>query len=551
MLVEAGGHGAPLPLVDLGLRPHVPEVVRRNGIKEVFLVQPRRPHEGNFELVAIPRQGMLFLSSALRDHEGPYVYNRSIWFEDRAGRLDPDRDLQGVDILLVTALINETPGAYEIARLAKEAHPNIKIVGGGPQMGMLPSEAFERAPFDVIVQGEGEYTIGDICDVLLTREKPDERNRELRKIGGLTFMEDGHLERVPQTPTIRMLMLKPDRAVVLPDFDSIVDLTRKNPMAGGVVETTRGCTESCSYCEVIRQFPGYRRVDPATEIKRLLQVVDLADRGLIAKSPGGQIPVFISDDLHAPPIHATKFHEDRLARAHNWREAFLAQGIDPRDQFFFTSQNRAELGSDPQMMDAFVGVGMRMVYLGVESNDARNLAAVNKRQNERQMSDDLDALKARGIHVVAMTIIGLPYDTRERVMEMADWIREHSHYQTANLLTPLPDTINWPTTAGGSRKTDDDHLLLLNRDGELLNGSGYPQPGGELPPYELFTGRQFVYQDHANRGGGEGWSMKESREIYNAYTAKLKPVDRLYEAIFKRIERQAEKTGGAVPHRVE
>ena len=90
--------------------------------KRVVLLQPASAG-GNFEYVAIPRQGMLFLSSALAQWEGPYQYEREIWFEDRSGLLDPDKDLDGVDILMVTALINEAPRAYQVARLAKEYHP--------------------------------------------------------------------------------------------------------------------------------------------------------------------------------------------------------------------------------------------------------------------------------------------------------------------------------------------------------------------------------------------------------------------------------------------
>ena len=54
--------------------------------KRVVLLQPRSTG-GNFEYVAIPRQGMLFLSSALeRWSERPdaeFRYEREIWFEDR------------------------------------------------------------------------------------------------------------------------------------------------------------------------------------------------------------------------------------------------------------------------------------------------------------------------------------------------------------------------------------------------------------------------------------------------------------------------------------
>jgi len=121
------------------------------SVKRVVLLQPASAG-GNFEYIAIPRQGMLFLSGALAQWEGPFVYEREIWFEDRSGLIDPDKDLEGVDILLVTALINEAPRGYLVARQAKEFHPDIITVGGGPQMGPLCEEAFDYGHFDAIVR---------------------------------------------------------------------------------------------------------------------------------------------------------------------------------------------------------------------------------------------------------------------------------------------------------------------------------------------------------------------------------------------------------------
>ena len=60
-------------------------------IRRVMLVQPRSPG-GNFEYVAIPRQGLLFLSGALQQSKGRYLYEREIHFEDRSGKLDIEKE---------------------------------------------------------------------------------------------------------------------------------------------------------------------------------------------------------------------------------------------------------------------------------------------------------------------------------------------------------------------------------------------------------------------------------------------------------------------------
>ena len=460
-------------------------------IKRVMLVQPASAG-GNFEYIAIPRQGMLFLSGALAQWQGPYLYEREIWFEDRSGLIDPEKDLDGVDILMVTALINEAPRGYQVARLAKQYHPELITIGGGPQMSPLTEEAFDYGNFDVIVQREGEDIVGQLCDVLLTY-KGDARDQYLNKVPGISYRKDGHVVQ-----TRRQGLVAPD-FVELPDFRSIKDLNSSNPMAGGVIETVRGCTESCTYCQVIQQFLGYRLVNRETEIKRLAQLRQLAEDGLIHSSRNGTFQTFISDDLHPPPLRATKFRNERLERLKAWK--------DHTKDMYLICQARAEVGQDPELAKAMTEANIKMAYVGVESDNAENLQLVKKRQEPGQVHSDLLSMNQMGFSVVAMTIIGLPYDTEQSIMELADWVTEISNYQTVNFLTPLPATSNW------------DSLTPLNANGEILQE-------GEMRPYHLYTGRQFVHFD-------ERWSMEETRELFERYSARLTPIDDLYQRIFR------------------
>ena len=460
-------------------------------IKRVVLFQPASAG-GNFEYVAIPRQGMLFLSGALAQWEGPNIYEREIWFEDRSGLMDPDKDLEGVDIFMVTALINEAPRGYEIARLAKQFHPEIITIGGGPQMSPMAEEAFNYGDFDVIVQREGEDIIGQLSDVLLEHRGAD-RNQYLAKIPGISYRKDGGI-----VVTNRQGLVAPD-FVELPDFRSIKDLNSDNPMVGAVIETIRGCTESCTYCQVIQQFLGYRMVSRETEFKRLAQLRELAADGLVHTAKNGSFQIFISDDLHAPPLRAVKFRDERLARLQGWK--------GHTDGMNMICQVRAEVGQDPELISAMQDANIKMVYVGVESDNAENLIAVNKRQEPGQMHKDLQYINEAGLTVVAMTIIGLPFDTEKSIMDLAEWVVTVSKYQTVNFLTPLPATSNW------------DSLVPLDENGDLL-------AEGEMRPYHLYTGRQFVHQD-------KRWTMQESRDLFDQYSAKLNSVDDVYRRIFR------------------
>jgi len=435
---------------------------------------------------------MLFLSGALAQWEGPNIYEREIWFEDRSGLMDPDKDLEGVDILMVTALINEAPRGYQIAKLAKQFHPEIITIGGGPQMSPLAEEAFNYGDFDVIVNREGEDIIGQLSDVLLEHRGSD-RDQYLAKVPGITYRKDGGIVQTQRTG-----LVAPD-FVELPDFRSIKDLNSSNPMVGAVIETVRGCTENCTYCQVIQQFLGYRMISRETEYKRLVQLKELASDGLVHTSKNGTFQVFISDDLHTPPKRAVKFRDERLARLQGWK--------DHTDGMNMICQVRAEVGQDPELISAMQNANIKMVYVGVESDNAENLLAINKRQDSGQMHKDLHRLNDDGLTVVAMTIIGLPFDTEKSIMDLADWVTTVSKYQTVNFLTPLPATSNW------------DSLVPLDENGDIL-------AEGAMRPYHLYTGRQFVHQD-------KRWTMQESRDLFDRYSAKLNPVDDVYRRVFR------------------
>jgi len=476
-------------------------------IKQVMGVKPKSVG-GNFEYAAIPLQGLPFLSAALKQYAekraGP-LYESRLWFEDHYSlrRMDPDKDLQGVDLLYVTCLVNEYPRASEIMSQARAAHPNIKIVGGGPQMGPLPEEALDDGA-DVIVAGEGEMIIGQLSDLLVSGLGRDDITSRLYDFDGISFRDNGAVVKLPISQKRKVA---PPDYIGRPDFSAMLGVDKRNPMLAGVLETVRGCTEKCDYCQVIQQFLSYRRVSESVELDRLLQLQELAADGLIYTSDKGHFTVFVSNDLHVPAARAKNYRKPVYNRTLKWEG--LTEGMH------FTAQVRAEVGQDKEMLAALRKVGFDRLYSGVESLVQGNLDIVNKNQEVEQLKKDLISMKEEGFSRVAMLIIGLPMDTPENIMEMAREIQNYSERQTYNWLTPLPATNNW------------NDLVPLGRDGSVL-------PEGERRPYELYTGRQLVTQHDI-------WSMEESRVLGVEFMSRLKPVDTLYDTMYRYMHRNLEK----------
>ena len=73
---------------------------------------------------------------------------------------------------------------HRLAGVVKRYFSGIKIVIGGPHSSALPLETLDEFPnFDIVVVGEGEVTIAELC-----REISSENN--LRNIKGLAFREN-------------------------------------------------------------------------------------------------------------------------------------------------------------------------------------------------------------------------------------------------------------------------------------------------------------------------------------------------------------------------
>ena len=74
---------------------------------------------------------------------------------------------------LILGISTNTPtfnNGIFIARLAKEVNPGIKVVMGGPHASVLYEEVAMEGCVDVVVRGEGEYTMLEVADCLVRQK---------------------------------------------------------------------------------------------------------------------------------------------------------------------------------------------------------------------------------------------------------------------------------------------------------------------------------------------------------------------------------------------
>ncbi len=274
--------------------------------------------------------------------------------------------------------------ARKTYRIADELRSQGKtVILGGYHVTVLPDEASKHA--DAIITGEAEIVWPRICDDIISGVL------EPRYSGG-------------PTPPEKMPLI--DRTV----------FKGKNYNIPGALYASRGCVFNCAFCASSRIYGGYR--------KKPLEMLD-KEIDEIRRVHGDVVLQFTDDNLLADRAHSEKL----LALLREKKARFICQMT-------------ADQLCNKNLVDLAAASGCRGVAVGIESPDEDNQKSINKSQNLKQpIAQAVRYANRKGLHVVALLIVGLDHDTPDRVESAITRLRgmPFSAYDPA-ILRPLPGT---------------------------------------------------------------------------------------------------------------
>ena len=153
-----------------------------------------------------------------------------------------DRDLYKIILSLkkpriigISVLTINCGRAYEISKKIREIDSEAHIVLGGIHPTVASEEVLIQKAVDTVVRGEGEETLSELTQLILS-------NKEHRNIFGISYKEDGKVIHNPDRPLIQDL----DRIPPFP-YDLFEKDIEKYPTFAGVFGS-RGCPYNCSFC---------------------------------------------------------------------------------------------------------------------------------------------------------------------------------------------------------------------------------------------------------------------------------------------------------------
>ena len=186
--------------------------------KRVLLYRPPpKIHVSPFPQRTVPL-GLMTMAAYVRsrgEHEVRIVDSFEGHGADELAKIAAD---WSADIVAITGLTAHAYDAMVAAHRVKEARPEALVVVGGIHFSAVPLETLQVCShIDVVVLGEGELTLAEICDVFTGG--PDWRDA-LSSVAGLAWLDEDQLVTTPSRDVI------PDLGVLpMPAFD-LVDPNR-------------------------------------------------------------------------------------------------------------------------------------------------------------------------------------------------------------------------------------------------------------------------------------------------------------------------------------
>jgi len=347
--------------------------------------------DGRSKYFKFPPLGIGYISAFLRRH-GYSVKIIDCTFKKMC---DVVRDAANARVVGIYSMLSMVDTAKEIARRVRDSCE--LLVAGGPMPSAYPTKFLDV--FDVVVQGEGEFTMLELMESL-------DRNSSVEKVRGL-YLGPSVWERVDGSPlangggihyTGPRPLVKDLDLLGSPDRDSYDNELYKQYYWKNFGYTmtsmiaSRGCPFSCSFC----WRPDYGR------IYRVRSPENIVDEMEEIRYKYKYERIWFADELFI----ANKKHVIRLC------EEIVSRRLD----VLWECLARADL-IDGEIARHMRKAGCYKIIFGLEAGDDRILSLMNKRLTVEQSKKAVKTVVENGIKAGGFFILGYPGETNETMLK--------------------------------------------------------------------------------------------------------------------------------------
>jgi radical SAM superfamily enzyme YgiQ (UPF0313 family) len=362
-------------------------------MSKIIFIEPKAPNLHIFSKFKLPRLG-LYILGTLAKQRG---WDVEIVYEEMQ-KVDFSQ-VKSSDLVGISTITSTAPRAYMIADKIKQM--GIPVIMGGPHVSFQTEEALGHADF--VIRGEGEKALMAFFDEW-------EAKKNYETVPNLSFKKNGKIVHNPLVPNTSDLDQLP--------FPELTQLNYNPKRIAGFrtipIQASRGCPFDCAFCSVTSMFGKQYRFRSAQNIIEELRLYN--DKKNI---------IFFYDDNFAANPKRTK--------------ELLHAMIKENFKFKWTTQVRADVAKDIELVRLMQRAGCHTLYIGFESVNPESLKEMKKKQTVEEISHAVKVLRRHKIHIHGMFVFGFDEDDWKTVKKTVKFAKKTKLTSSQFLiLTPLP-----------------------------------------------------------------------------------------------------------------
>ena len=313
------------------------------------------------------------------------------------------------DAVMVSCITATVLDGIEVCRTAKQEDPDcLTVLGNTHPTFMWEQILRDTAEVDVVVIGEGEETA-----VELLAAWGDEQ--ALAKVRGIAYRRDGHPVVTPRRMFIGSLDTVTPAWNLVP-WNEYTYRTKPGSILG-VVSSSRGCLQHCSFCSQ-RLFwkESWRAVSPECFVAELEHLRDVY----------GVDVVMLADEI--PTLDQQRWTRvlDLLIERKVGTALLLETRVD-------------DITRDEHLLPRYREAGIEHIYVGVESVNQATLDLFKKDLKIEQSKRAIELINENDMVSETSFVMGMPDETREdmlRTIELSKYYDPDMAFFLA--ITPWP-----------------------------------------------------------------------------------------------------------------
>ncbi len=345
--------------------------------------------------------GLQYIAAVLREHG----HNVSLIDMTFQSDFEVVREtIKRTDVVGISATTPLSGRAYKVVEFIKNIAPDLICIGGGPHATVFPQECLRRG-FDIVVLGEGEYTMVALLEVI-------EKSGDIGKVDGIAFLKNNEIKFTKPSAFIENLDGLPFPAHNLIDWKSYFKAG-----ANVYLIASRGCPYNCLFCKPMQNKlfgEKIRKRTPSNVVGEIEEIIaELKTTNFM----------FVDDTFLAFPKLVTQICNEINLRSLkiNW-----------------CCQARVDHVTE-EILRMMKNAGCSKIALGVESGSQKVLDFLRKGIRVEDTIRAFDLCHKVGMETHAYIIIGSPVETEEDLKATVKLIKRiRPDSLQVSRLTPTP-----------------------------------------------------------------------------------------------------------------